>query len=46
MEQITRNDVLSYASASFTGFEMVKEVNPSIEDLFFYLVSSTDEQKP
>ncbi|MBN1601807.1 MAG: ABC transporter ATP-binding protein [Chitinispirillaceae bacterium] len=45
-EQINAEEVFEFTYAAFSGFETVKEVNPSIEDLFFYLVFSTDELKP
>jgi ABC-type multidrug transport system ATPase subunit len=44
-EQITAEEVRSFTYSSFSGFETVKEVSPSIEDLFFNLVLSNDELK-
>jgi ABC-type multidrug transport system ATPase subunit len=43
---ITKDEVYTYAEGAFSNFETISQVKPTIEDLFFYIVSSTDEQKP
>jgi ABC-type multidrug transport system ATPase subunit len=42
-EVISQDEINSYAAASFSGFETIRQVKPSIEDLFFYLVSDEKE---
>lgn len=40
---ITPDEINTYATASFSGFETIRQVKPTIEDLFFYLVSDGSE---
>jgi ABC-type multidrug transport system ATPase subunit len=40
---ITPEEINTYAAASFNGFETIRQVKPTIEDLFFYLVSDEKE---
>lgn len=40
---ISQDEIHTYATASFSGFETIRQVKPTIEDLFFYLVSDEKE---
>lgn len=40
---ITPDEINSYATVAFSGFETIRQVTPTIEDLFFYLVSDEKE---
>ncbi|HEX2956460.1 MAG TPA: ABC transporter ATP-binding protein [Chitinispirillaceae bacterium] len=40
---ITPDEMTSYVNVSLSGFETIRQVKPTIEDLFFYLVSDDKE---
>lgn len=40
---ISSDEISMYANKTFSGFETIKQVKPTIEDLFFYLVSDENE---